>query len=86
MNKLQRKRIYRMLKAALNCSLNYDLYEDEGEKYKRFIIDLNPGHLLGYSNNAKITHTKLGLIFRSENECRCLDSELKEIYNQIIES
>lgn len=73
-----------MLKAALDCSKDFDTYTDEGETYKRFIIDLNPGYLLGYENNAKITHSKLGLIFRSENECRCLEPELKKIFDQVI--
>ncbi len=86
MNNYQRKRIYRMMKAALNWSKDFDFYEDEGDKYKRFIIDLKDGHLFGYSNNAKIMHSKLGLLFRSENECRCLDSELKDIYDQILNS
>ena len=57
------------------------------EQKNRYILDLEHGFLFYYPDTGKILHQterRLKTIFRDKKTCWVLESELKELLNQII--
>ena len=82
---LTEEKIYRKLVAAFIVDGNKVIYESDGQKYDKYIIDLEDAFLFFYPEmDGKITHSKLGVIYSNNETLTALFPELKDIYNQII--